>query len=111
MGAGMAKAAIRFSSGNYIDRVSDACFVQLDEATVYFANRKIIALAAHDTFYRVAELDSGVVYKRLRAALQRHKGMTKVVQMKRADILPLVEAAVMAMGARLVDRELGLLEG
>jgi hypothetical protein len=101
----MAKNPLRFNAGNYVSRVDDACFVEIGEATVYFAGHKVIAMAASDVIYRVNELDSGIVYKRLRAAVQRHKAK-KVHQMKRDELHAMVEAAIMTMASKLVDDRL-----
>lgn len=102
----MAKAnPLRFNAGNYVHRVDDACYVQLGEATVYFHSEKIIAMAVHDALYRVAELESGIVYKRIRAALMRHSSK-KVHQMKREDLQAMVDAAIMTMASKLVDEKL-----
>lgn len=102
----MAKpATVRFGASNYVDRVNDAVAVELGEATVYFCNRKIISMVAHDTLYRVDGVDSGIVYKRIRNAMMRHKPR-KVHQMKREDLNAMVEAAIMALASKLVDNRL-----
>jgi hypothetical protein len=98
---------LRFISGNYIDRVNDAVFVEIGETTVYFADRKVIAMYAHDALYRVNALDSGIMYKRVRSAMLRHKPR-KVHEMKREDLNAMVEAAIMTMASKLVDEKLGL---
>lgn len=92
-------------SGNYIDRVNDATYVELGDTTVYFSGKQIIAMAAHDALYRVSDLDSGIVYKRIRTALMRHKPKT-VHQMKRDDLHAMVDAAIMTMASKLVDEKL-----
>jgi hypothetical protein len=101
----MAKNPLRFNAGNYVHRVDDACFVELGESIVYFAGQKMIAMVAHDTLYRVSELDSGITYKRIRAALLRHKPR-KVHEMKREDLHAMAEAAIMTMASKLVDEKL-----
>ena len=92
---------------NYVDRVNDAVCVELGETTIYFSNRKVIAMVAHDALYRVADLDSGIVYKRIRNAMLRHKPR-RVHQMKREDLNAMVEAAIMTMASKLVDDKLGI---
>lgn len=98
---------LRFMCGNYIDRVNDACFIELGETVIYFSGRKVIAMVAHDALYRVADLDSGIVYKRIRNAMLRHKPK-RVHQMKREDLNAMVEAAIMTMASKLVDEKLGV---
>lgn len=98
---------LRFMSGNYLDRTSDACYVEIGDATVYFSHQKAIALIAGGCLYRVNGLDSGIIYKRVRSALLRQKPI-KVQEMSRADLNTLIEAAIMNMASRLVEEKLGL---
>ena len=101
----MVKNPLRFNAGNYVHRVDDACFVELGDSTIYFASQKMIAMVTHDTLYRCHELDSGIVYKRIRAALMRHKPK-KVHEMKREDLHAMAEAAILYMASKLVDERL-----
>jgi hypothetical protein len=101
----MGKNPIRFMAGNYVHRVDDACYVQLGDATVYFAGEKIIAFVASNVIYRTSELDNGIVYKRIRSAVMRHKA-SKVHQVTRDDLHTMVEAAIMTMASKLVDERL-----
>lgn len=94
---------LRFAAGNYVNRVDGACYVQLGEAVVYFAGEKLIALASKNVLYRINDLDSGIIYKRLRAALMRHQANSRVHQVSRADLQSLVEAAIMTLASNLVD--------
>jgi len=104
----MAKASpLRFMAASYLDRVTDACYVQLGETTVYFSNQKLIAMSIRDTLYRVTESDSAVTHKRVRAALLRANAK-KIHQMKREELNALVEEAIMTMASKIIDSKLGV---
>lgn len=107
MGNLVRKNPLRFMASTYVDRVNDAVCVELGETVVYFSNKKVIAMAVHDALYRISDLDSGIIYKRIRHAMVRHKPK-KVYQMNRDDLNAMVEATIMTMASKLVDSKLGI---
>lgn len=96
----------RFMAGNYGERVTDAVYIELGDATIYFSNKQLIAMIARDTLYRTDAIASSIVYKRLRSAMLRQKPK-KVHQVRREDLNALVEEAIMTMASKLVDNKLG----
>ena len=93
------------ASGNYVSRSDGATYVTIGDVTVYFSEEKVIALVIGDTLYRTKELDSGIVYKRLRSALLRHKAKN-VMQITRDDLHHHVEAAILQLATALIDEKL-----
>lgn len=96
---------LRFMVANYGERVTDACYVELGETTIYFSGKQLIALISRDTLYRTDEIETGIIYKRLRSATLRQRPK-RVHQVKREDLIALVEEAIMTMASKLVDNKL-----
>lgn len=99
---------VKFNCGNYMERIDGACFVTLDRHTMYFSHGKLIAVIYDDVLYRSEGLENGIIYKRVRAAVNRQPARRGVKMVPADELNAMVEVAIMNMAARLVDEKLGL---
>ncbi len=98
---------LRFDVGNYVERGDGAVFVRFDDTLVYFNDSKVIAVVTDGVAYRSMSRDDGINYKRVRAALNGFMtGRRVVMTVTQADLQLHLEAAIMRMATKLVDRKL-----
>jgi hypothetical protein len=99
---------IKLQAGNYLERTDGAVFVRLDTSTLYFSHGRLIAIITGDIIYRSAGLNDGIIYKRIRAAVQRQPGVKKTRMISDDELQAMVESLIMLTASKLVREKVGL---
>lgn len=96
---------MKIRAENFIERSDGAIQLTIDKSSIFFSQNKVIAIVVGDVLYRCAELDSGIVYKRIRAALGRQP-VKHVNQVTRPELNAMVEAIIVRAGSDLIDKQI-----
>lgn len=96
---------MKVTAENYIERSDGAILLTINSSKIFFSHGKVIAIVTGDVLYRTYELDSGIVYRRIKAALGRQP-VKHVNQVTRPELNTMIEAIIVNAGIEHVDSQL-----
>ena len=100
-------AEIKFTCGNYIERTDGAVYVGIGSSKIYFSHGHIIAISTDTGIYRLDTAPQGVIYKRIRQALNQSPLATrKVNAVSREELDVIFQSIILQTASKLIDGKL-----
>ena len=106
----MLQKKILFSCGNYIERTDGAIYISMDDSKVFFSHGTIVAISSAKNIYRLSSASQGIIYKRIRAALQKSQTLKPIHNVTQNELNDIFETIIMRTARKLIDHKLGINE-
>lgn len=104
-------AQINFTCGNYVERTDGAIYVGIGDSKIYFSHGNIIAISTSTGIYRLDSAPQGVIYKRIRQALNQSPLATrKVNAVSQEELLVIFQSIFLQTASKLIDSKLKIAE-